>query len=167
MSSDGYSEFMTTTPGPPWLNVEEMRAWRAIWAVMTWLPTRLDAELRAEAGMSLAEYSALSQISEAPEPTVRLGELAVSANMTLSHLSRVLSRMEGQGWVIRSADPQDGRYTLGRLTAAGRAKVEATAPGHVAAVRRYLFDALTPEQVRALGGTAAVVATAVAPPGRA
>jgi hypothetical protein len=34
-----------------------------------------------------------------------------------------------------------------RLTETGWAKIQATAPGHVANVRRHVIDALTPEQV--------------------
>ena len=157
---------MATTPEAPWLSEEEDRTWRAVWALMTWLPTRLDAQLRAEAGMSLAEYNALSQISEAPERTLRLGELAATANMTLSHLSRVMTRMEKQGWVTRLPDPQDGRFTLGRLTEVGWEQVARAAPGHVRAVRRYVLDDLTPAEVEDLGGAAAVIARAVAAPQR-
>lgn len=157
---------MATTPEAPWLSEEEDRTWRAVWALMTWLPTRLDAQLRTEAGMSLAEYNALSQISEAPERTLRLGELAVTANLTLSHLSRVMARMEKQGWVTRLPDPEDGRFTLGRLTDAGWGQVSRAAPGHVRAVRRYVLEELSPEEVTALGGAAAIVARAVAPPSR-
>lgn len=156
---------MCTPPAADWLSSEEESTWRAVWAVMTWLPARLDAQLRTDAGMSLAEYSALSQISEAPERTMRLSELGLVANMNLSHLSRVLSRLEKVGWVERFPDPADGRFTLGRLTEEGWRQVEAAAPGHVAAVRRYVFDALTPQQVEDLGGAAGVVARVVKAPG--
>lgn len=156
---------MTKTTPTRWLDREEDRTWRSVWKLMTWLPVRLDARLRADAGLSLAEYNALSQISEAPERTLRLSELAAGANMTLSHLSRVISRLEKAGWVTRSPDPRDGRYTLGRLTDAGWEKVAAIAPGHVEAVRNSLFDNLTEEQARALGEAAALVAEAVVPPG--
>lgn len=154
---------MTATPEVPWLDQGEERTWRAVWALMTWLPVRLDAQLREDDGLSLAEYRVLSQISEAPDRTVRLSELAAGANMTLSHLSRVITRMEKQGWVTRSPDPADGRYTLGHLTGPGRQKVEQAAPGHVVAVREALFDRLTPAQAHAFGQAAELIATAVTP----
>lgn len=154
---------MTEHPQPRWLDEEEDRTWRAVWSLMTWLPVRLDAQLRADADLSLAEYSAMSQISEAPERTMRLSELAVGANMTLSHLSRVITRLERQGWVTRSADPDDGRYTQGHLTEAGWDKVVASAPDHVEAVRRHLFDALGRDDALALGDAAARVAEVVSP----
>jgi DNA-binding MarR family transcriptional regulator len=54
------------------------------------------------------------------------------------------------GWVRRTPDPADGRFTLATLTDAGWDKVVAAAPGHAEAVRRYVFDALTAEQARHL-----------------
>lgn len=144
-----------------WLDEDEDRTWRSLWSVMTWLPMRLDAQLRADAGLSLSEYHALSQISEAADRTIRLSDLAVNTNMTLSHLSRVITRMEKAGWVERSPDPTDGRYTLGHLTEAGWEKVKASAPGHVEAVRSYVFDSLREDQVTALGEAAAIIASAV------
>jgi DNA-binding MarR family transcriptional regulator len=50
------------------------------------------------------EYHALSQISMAPNRTVRLSEPATVSNMTLSHLSRVVSRLE-KGVVDRVSPP--------------------------------------------------------------
>lgn len=156
---------MSNTSETRWLTEDEDFTWRAVWSLMTWLPTKLDAQLREDHGLSLYEYYALSQISEAPGRAIRLSELAGITNMTLSHLSRVISRMMKAGWVERVTDPQDGRYTLGQLTDAGWDKVVEMAPGHVEAVRHAIFDQLTDEQMRALGESAARVAEAVSPHG--
>ena len=48
---------------------------------------------------------------------------------------------------MRLPDAADGRYTNAVLTDAGLAAVVASAPGHVAAVRSLVFDALTPAQL--------------------
>lgn len=95
---------------------------------------------------------------------MRLSELADGANLTLSHLSRVMTRLERLGWATRSPDPSDGRFTLGHLTDAGFQKVVETAPGHVAAVREMLFDTLTPEQSDALGAAVSALAEGFADP---
>jgi DNA-binding MarR family transcriptional regulator len=155
---------MSTAPSPRWLDDGEMDTWLALWSVMEWLPVCLDAQLRRDSGLSQNEYNALSQISMAPRRTVRLSELARVANMTLSHLSRVITRLENSGWVVRTPDPGDGRYTLARLTDAGLEKVTDAAPGHVEAVRHYVFDHLTPEQSAALGDAAARIVEVLDPP---
>lgn len=151
-----------TTPETRWLTTAEDETWRAVWALTTWLPARLDAQLRADVGISQAEYHALSQISEAPDRTIRLSEVAASANMTLSHLSRVITRLEKAGLVTRFPDPTDGRYTLGKLTDAGLAAVVAAAPGHVEEVRSCIFDNLTADEAKALGEAAGKIVEAMA-----
>ena len=156
---------MTDTPEPRWLTEEQDYTWRAVWSLMTWLPVKLDAQLREDTGLSLYEYYALSQISEAPDRQIRLSELASITNMTLSHLSRVISRTMKSGWVERIPDPEDGRYTLGKLTDEGWRKVREMAPGHVEAVQQAIFDQLTEAQSRALGEAAARIAEAVSPTG--
>ncbi|NWO16823.1 MAG: winged helix DNA-binding protein, partial [Corynebacterium sp.] len=60
----------------------------------------------------------------------------------------VIAKLEKKGWVTRSADPDDGRYTVATLTDAGYEKVVATAPGHVEQVQKVLFDPLTKTQVQ-------------------
>lgn len=135
---------------PRWLSDEEMPNWLALAAVMIKLPFALDAQLQRDAGLSHFEYQVLARLSEAPKRTARMSELAGMANGSLSRLSHVVNRLEKRGWVTRMPDPEDGRYTLAVLTEAGWKKVVATAPGHVEAVRNYVFDALTPEQAKTL-----------------
>jgi len=145
----------------PWLDAEEMRAWRALASVMGRLDAALDAQLRADAGLSHFDYAVLSTLSDAPDRTLRMSELAFMAEGSLSRLSQVVSRLENNGWVHRSPDPADGRYTLATLTESGWAKVVAAAPRHVGEVRRLVFDPLTRAQVRQLAAIAARIAAAL------
>ena len=92
----------------------------------------------------------LALLSEAPGRTLRMSELATLAEGSLPRLSQVVARLEQRGWVRRTPDPADGRYTLATLTDQGRAKVTEAAPGHVEEVRRLVFDPLTKTQSRQL-----------------
>jgi DNA-binding MarR family transcriptional regulator len=148
---------------PRWLTADEMQSWLAIGALMIKLPFALDAQLQRDAGISHFEYQVLAGLSEAPDRTLRMSDLAVVANGSLSRLSHVVHRLETRGWVRRTPDPVDGRFTLAVLTDAGWDKVVATAPGHVAAVRKYVFDALTPEQAAHLPGIGYRIVTAIDP----
>ena len=76
-----------------------------------------------------------------------------------------LLELEKRGWVRRSPDPSDGRYTLAILTDEGWAKVAATAPGHVEAVRRLVFDPLTKAQSRQLRDIGRRIMRAIDPSG--
>ncbi|WP_214105806.1 hypothetical protein [Acrocarpospora catenulata] len=65
----------------------------------------------------------------------------------------------------RTPDPTDGRYTLAILTDDGWDKIVATAPGHVAEVRRLVFDPMTKAQRKQLREIGARVLRAVDPDG--
>jgi DNA-binding MarR family transcriptional regulator len=135
---------------PRWLDAEERQTWLSLAALLIRLPSALDAQLRRDAGISHFEYQVLAALSEAPDRTLRMSYLALLAEGSLSRLSQVVGRLEKHGWVRRTPDPADGRYTLATLTERGWTKVVETAPGHVDAVRGLVFDPLTKAQSRQL-----------------
>jgi DNA-binding MarR family transcriptional regulator len=135
---------------PGWLDQEEAHAWVALAGMLVELPAALGAQLQRDAGISHFEYRVLAMLSMEPGRTLRMSRLAALASGSLTRLSRVVDRLDARGWVCRQPDPTDGRSTLAVLTDAGWEKVVETAPGHVAEVRRLVFDQLTRGQVRQL-----------------
>lgn len=121
------------------------------------LPATVEAQLQRDAGLSLFEYLVLAMLSEMPERTVPLKELAVLSGGSLSRLSHVLTRMGSRGLVRRSPSPGSGRVTLATLTDAGWDIVTTVAPGHVTTVRQAVFDRLTADQVSQLGAITAAL----------
>jgi DNA-binding MarR family transcriptional regulator len=143
-----------------WLSDEQQAAWRPFVALLLRLPAALDARLQKDAGITQFDYLVLSGLSEAPDRTLRMSELAAMASGSLSRLSHVVSRLEARGWVRREPCPGDGRFINAVLTDAGWDKVVATAPGHVAAVRELLISTLTKEEFEQLGAISARVLAA-------
>jgi DNA-binding MarR family transcriptional regulator len=141
---------MQTPDEPRWLDAEERRIWLSLAAVTIRLPGALDAQLQRDAGIRHFEYQVLAGLSDAPGRTMRMSELALFTEGSLPRLSQVVGRLEKRGWVRRTPDPKDGRYTLAIMTDEGWEKIVATAPGHVEAVRRLVFDPLTKAQTRQL-----------------
>lgn len=137
-------------PEPRWLDDEELLAWLSLVGVLFSLPGALDAQLRCDAGLTLYEYLVLASLSDGPDRTLRMSELAEVTSGSLPRLSQVVTKLEERGWVRRRPDPKDGRSTLAVLTKAGFKKLEESAPGHVATVRRLVLDPLTHAQVRQL-----------------
>lgn len=137
-----------------WLTPDEKEAWTGLISLILLLPGRLEAPLR-QIDLTLFEYLTLSHISEAPDRGIRMSELAYLANGSLSRLSNVVKRFEQRGWVTRSPDPEDGRYTLAALTDVGYRLVVAAAPLHVRAVRELVLDPLTATDQQALARIAA------------
>ncbi len=133
-----------------WLSDEERAAWLRLVGVVELLPGALDSQLRTDSGLTHFEYFVLAMLSEAEQRTLRMTWLAQRTNATLPRLSHVVRRLEDRGLVERFPCPEDGRATNARLTDAGWEVVVAAAPGHVEAVRHYVIDALTPEQLEQL-----------------
>lgn len=136
MTSDGQE------PAPVPLRLEEeafLRAWSR--AALT-VPRALDADLLIEQGMSLSEYTALMQLSEAPGQTLRMSDLASACALSLSGMSRIVGRLEAQGLVERERSSCDGRGLDAVLTDAGLSRLRRAWPTHLASVRRHMMDHL-------------------------
>jgi DNA-binding MarR family transcriptional regulator len=133
-----------------WLDAYEQRAWRTFLGAARLVFDQLDRQLQRDAGMPHAYYEILARLSEAPERTLRMSELAEKLGSSRSRLSHAVARLEKVGWVQRVECPTDRRGLLAVLTDEGFAELAAAAPGHVETVRTLLLDPLTPEQVAQL-----------------
>ncbi|MEV7972895.1 MarR family transcriptional regulator [Cellulomonas sp. NPDC089187] len=155
-----------TAEDPRWLSPGELRAWTRLEAVAELLPVALDQQLQRDASLSHYDYLVLAKLSEAPGRTLAMSQLAAATNASLPRLSHVAARLEDRGLLGRRRSPEDRRTTLATLTESGWRTVQATAPGHVAQVRRLVFDRLSAEQVDQLDQIALAVLTALDPDGR-
>lgn len=139
------------------LTDEEMRAWLAYIDLSSMLGDYLDRQLQRDAGMSHTTYHLLARLSFAPQHTLRLSALAEGLRITRSRLSHALTKLETDGWILKTDDPADGRGQLATLTDLGYKALENAAPGHTRAVRPALFDRLSPQQVRQLADIAETI----------
>jgi DNA-binding MarR family transcriptional regulator len=149
---------MTMPEDVRWLAEDERVAWMALADLMFRLPAALDAQMLRDSGITLFDYIVLSSLPMRAERTMRLSELAKIVSSSLSRLSNVVKRLEQRGLLHRRPDPENGRYTNAILTEQGWELVVAAAPGHVTAVRRYVLDGLSNDQVEALRSVACHVA---------
>ncbi len=146
---------------PRWLTPAEMDAWLPLVSLLTLLPQALDRQLRDDAGVNHVSYMILAWLSAAPERSVPMSDLAHGTGLSLSRLSHAVSSLEGRGWVHRRASEHDGRVQIAALTDDGQRFLDLAAPGHVAAVRRLVFDHLTDHDVAALADIAARITKAL------
>lgn len=138
------------TAQPQWLTDTEMQAWLRVLRLVMLLPGALDRQLRRDAGLAHAAYMVLATLSDAPEHSLRMSELARKTATSPSRLSHSVASLEQRGWVTRHPCPQDRRGLVASLTDAGRSVLERTAPGHVAQVRASVLDPLTNDEVAQL-----------------
>lgn len=134
-----------------WLDDDQQRVWRQWLLLTTRLPAALNRQLQADSDLSLADFDVLVQLSETADGRVRARDLGAALGWEKSRLSHHLTRMAARGLVGRTDAVDDARGSVVVLTPAGRAAIEAAAPGHVDAVRALFFTDLTPEQLEALG----------------
>lgn len=144
----------------------ESQAWLNLVTVLELLPAALDAQLQKDAGITHFEFMVLSMLQFAPGHTLRMKQLASGTNATLPRLSHVVSRLEGRGLVERAPCAEDRRATNAVLTDAGRRAVVRATPGHIAAVRHFVVDALDREQLAALAETAGLISRRLDPADR-
>lgn len=103
-------------------------------------------------------YHIFAVLSGAPDQTLRLSELADSANMSQSRLTHRLRVLVERGEIDICEDPDDRRAKNATLTAAGRKRLENLAPIHIEDVQRLIFDPLTPDQTTALADAMSTIA---------
>lgn len=136
---------------PRWLTEDEAKAWRALRGLGAPLNSVLNRQLTRESGLSMADYEVLVVLSEASGSRLRARELGRLTGWEKSRLSHHITRMEARGLVTREGDSSDGRGAVVVLTPFGRETIVGAAPGHVVAVRHYVIDHLTHDQLRTLG----------------
>ena len=75
-------------------------------------------------------YMILAMLSEAPDRTLRMSELALITGTSQSRLSHAASRLEEAGWIERRRCPTDKRGFLATLTDAriGRIGADGSRP---------------------------------------
>jgi DNA-binding MarR family transcriptional regulator len=151
------------TDGVRWLEQDELAAWMSLAALIFKLPGVLDYQLQRDSGLTHFEYLVLAGLSESPGRCRRMSDLALFANGSLSRLSHVVKRLENRGFVERRPADDDGRITVATITDAGYETLVAAAPGHVATVREYVVDALTPDQIAQLKTIADQILTKIDP----
>jgi DNA-binding MarR family transcriptional regulator len=152
-------------PGPRWLSAGEQHTWRDAIEAWQWLLAAVDAQLQRDSGMPLAYYEILVRLSEAPDRSLRMTQLAEASSSSKSRVSHAVARLEERGWVRRADCPTDRRGQIAMLTDQGFAALSAAAPGHVEQVRKVLFDALTADQLGQLAGiNTAILARAASTP---
>ena len=124
------------------LDAAEEALVRALGDVMMALPRAVDADMIRDGGLRLSEYTPLMFLSEAPDSRMRMSELAQACNLTLSGMTRVVIRLEKQGFVQRVRCDEDLRGWNAVLTEDGLARLREAWPAHLASVRRRVLDHL-------------------------
>lgn len=137
-----------STPTPA-----QLRVWRDYIETAGALQRMLASRLQTESGMSIGDYAVLLALSEASAHELRSSELADAVGWERSRLSHHLGRMQRRGLI----DRESGRGVRVSATSAGLELFRAGSVPHLRAIKSLFIDALTPEQLEALGAAAAAL----------
>jgi len=138
---------------PMWLTDRQQQVWRSLLQLTTRLPARLNRQLVADSGLTLADMDVLVGLTDTPDGRERVTELSRSLGWERSRLSHQVARMEQADLVRREACEDDRRGAYVAVTAIGRALLESAAPAHLALVRQLVVDALPDDDLEQLGTT--------------
>jgi DNA-binding MarR family transcriptional regulator len=100
-------------------NPDTLDAWTALLVAHRRLLSRLDADLRHGAGITLDEYDVLFQLRRAVRP-IPMTELADHLLISRASTTRIVDRLVQRGWVDRRHDDEDRRRVFVGLTHEGR-----------------------------------------------
>lgn len=142
---------------PRWLDDAQSVAWRGLLAIVNRAIPEVERSLKAHDLLGV-HYHIFVELSAAPGQTLRLSQLADSANLSQSRLTHRLRLLVERGDVEVSEDPEDRRAKNATLTDAGYERLVAIAPHHVEDVQRLIFDPLTDAQTVALADALSTIA---------
>jgi DNA-binding MarR family transcriptional regulator len=133
------------------LDARELRAWRGLLRVHGQISKAIDAQLEARHGLPLTSYEVLVYLAEADCCRMRMNDLADSVLLSRSGLTRLVDRLERDGYLERCSCPHDARGAFAVLTPAGHQKLDAARETHLAAIRALFLDKFSPDELDQLG----------------
>jgi DNA-binding MarR family transcriptional regulator len=98
----------------------------------------LEHALQREHRLSLSEYEVLRRLADDPEGHRRIQDLAEEIHLSQSALSRLVQRLEDDGYVTRAICDHDRRGVFACVTAAGRKAQEEAHPTQVSVLAETL-----------------------------
>ena len=115
------------------------------------LVRELDAELARVHDMPLSSYEVLLFLNDSAEGRMRMSELADSALLSRSGLTRLVDRLERQGLLRRERCQSDARGWFAEITPEGRRAFAAARRTHLDGVRRIFLSRFSREELRTFG----------------
>ena len=122
--------------------------------VETRLYNAVAERVKAAAGVGAGHFELLRYVRDHPD--ARVADLASAFAIGVGTTSKIVDRVEKEGWVERRPNPANRRSSLLALTPAGESVVSRAEPAWQAAIQEILGAAVTSDELtslaHALGG---------------
>lgn len=150
-------------PMKPNLPETHLEAWRRYYVSFWRIFAAIEADLQAAGLPSLSWYDALYELYLAPGRHLRMSELARSALLSRSGLTRLVDKLEKEKLIERKSCPKDGRVQHAVLTEQGVEMLRKIWPVYRAGIAKYFAAHLNEKDAREFARTIGKVATAMEP----
>ena len=111
------------------------------------LQETLSARLESEMDISLDEFEVLSGLDAAAEGRLRMKDIGAQLLVSKAGVTRLVDRLEAQGFAERAPCPSDRRVIWARITPAGRAVLARAVPMADAVMAELVGARLAPDEV--------------------
>ena len=116
--------------------------------VETRLYNAVGERVKAEAEVGAGHFELLRYVRDHPDP--RVADLASAFAIGVGTTSKIVDRVEKEGWVERRPNPANRRSSLLALTPAGESVVSRAEPAWQTAIQEILGGVVTPDELTAL-----------------
>jgi MarR family transcriptional regulator, multiple antibiotic resistance protein MarR len=116
--------------------------------VETRLYNAVAERVKAEAGVGAGHFELLRYVRDHPD--ARVADLASAFAIGVGTTSKIVDRLETEGWMERRPNPANRRSSLLALTPTGESVVSRAEPAWQAAIQEILGAAVTPDELMAL-----------------
>jgi len=134
----------------PNLPDSHLLAWRKYYTSFWRVFAAIEADLAAAGLPSLSWYDALYELYLAPGHHLRMNELARSALLSRSGLTRLVDKLEQEKLIERRSCPSDGRVQHAQLTEKGIGVLRKIWPVYRAGIAKHFAAHLTAAEAREL-----------------
>ena len=134
------------------LSPAQQSAWVGFLRAHAAIARALDSELEREHGVALSSYDVLVQLAYAEGGLMRMSELADAVVLSRSGITRLVERLERQGFVERCKAETDSRGVTAKITDRGRELLAECGPTHVRGIRERFLARLDDDDLAALAG---------------
>jgi DNA-binding MarR family transcriptional regulator len=134
----------------PGLDIAEQKSWENFQAAAIHVYALLNGRLVEVHGLSLGDVNLLQVLSNSPDGSARMGDLAAALPSPPTHVTRKIRRLEARGLVRRAVSPTDRRGVIASITDEGRTVVEQGMVTYAGEVRKIFLSQMSPAGVAAM-----------------
>jgi DNA-binding MarR family transcriptional regulator len=127
-----------------------LAAWRAFLTAHATVIRNIEENLAHAQRVPLSSYDVLLTLSEAPERRLRMHEIAERVVLSRSGLTRLIDRLEKEGFLYRERCGEDRRGAYAVLSDTGIEALRLAWPVYAQGIQKNFASLLDDEEVRVL-----------------